>query len=220
MSAEIDRDQWVHGEVQRLAAEFAGRVEPATVERYVREALAALDRAPVRAHLPVLVHRFARERLLALAQAEGWRPKTRPVVLFVCVQNAGRSQMAAALTQHLSGGQVEVRSAGSAPAAELHPAVVAVMREIGIELAEAFPKPLTPEVARAADVVVSMGCGDTCPVYPGQRHETWEIDDPAGQGLERVRAIRDALRDRVEQLLHRLGVPVANPLAPRGSGGG
>jgi protein-tyrosine-phosphatase len=208
MSAEIDREQWVHSTVQRLAAEFAAYLDMATVERYVREALGALDRAPVRAHLPVLVHRFARERLLALAQAEGLRPKPRPVVLFVCVQNAGRSQMAAALTQQLGRGQVEVRSAGSAPAAELHPAVVAAMREIGIDLAEAFPKPLTAEVARAADVVVSMGCGDSCPVYPGQRHEVWEIDDPAGQPLERVRAIRDALRVRVEQLLRSLGVAV------------
>jgi arsenate reductase len=206
MSAEIHREQWVQTEVARLAAEFAGLIEPATVERYVREALAALDRAPVRAHLPVLVHRFARERLQALAEAEGLRPKTRPVVLFVCVHNAGRSQMAAALTQHLSGGQVEVRSAGSAPADAIPPTVVSAMQEIGIDLAEAFPKPLTAEVTRAADVVVTMGCGDSCPVYPGQRHEVWEIDDPADQPLERVRAIRDALRARVEQLLRSLGV--------------
>jgi protein-tyrosine-phosphatase len=130
----------------------------------------------------------------------------RPTVLYVCVHNAGRSQMAAALTEHLSGGRVLVRSAGSAPAEQINPAVVEVMRELGLDLARAFPKLLTDEAVRAADVVVTMGCGDACPLYPSKRYEDWVVDDPAGQPPERVRAIRDDIRGRVERLLADLGV--------------
>ena len=130
----------------------------------------------------------------------------RPAVLYVCVHNAGRSQMAAALTEHLSGGRVSVWSAGSAPADQINPAVVEVMREMGLDLAREFPKPLTDEAVRAADVVVTMGCGDACPLYPGKRYEDWAVDDPAGQPPERVRAIRDDIRARVERLLAELGV--------------
>jgi arsenate reductase len=130
----------------------------------------------------------------------------RPTVLYVCVHNAGRSQMAAALTEHLSGGRVLVRSAGSAPAEQINPAVVEVMRELGQDLAREFPKPLTDEAVRAADVVVTMGCGDACPLYPGKRYEDWVVDDPAGQPPDRVRAIRDDIRGRVERLLADLGV--------------
>ena len=130
----------------------------------------------------------------------------RPAVLYVCVHNAGRSQMAAALTEHLSGGKVLVRSAGSAPADQINPAVVEGMREMGLDLTREFPKPLTDEAVRAADVVVTMGCGDACPLYPGKRYEDWAVDDPAGQPPERVRAIRDDIRARVERLLAELGV--------------
>jgi len=130
----------------------------------------------------------------------------RPTVLYVCVHNAGRSQMAAVLTEHLSGGRVLVRSAGSAPAEQINPAVVEVMWELGLDLARAFPKPLTDEAVRAADVVVTMGCGDACPLYPGKRYEDWVVDDPAGQPPDRVRAIRDDIRGRVERLLTDLGV--------------
>lgn len=129
----------------------------------------------------------------------------RPSVLFVCVHNAGRSQMAAAYLEHLSGGAVEVRSAGSAPAEVVNPAVVEVMAEDGIDLAGAHPKLLTDEAVRESDVVVTMGCGDACPVYPGKRYEDWELADPAGQGAAAVRPIRDEIRARVEALIASLG---------------
>ncbi|WP_346767724.1 arsenate reductase ArsC [Knoellia koreensis] len=133
-------------------------------------------------------------------------PSDRPSVLFVCVHNAGRSQMAAAYLEHLSGGAVEVRSAGSQPAHQLNPAVVAAMAEVGLDLAAARPKVLTAEAVQASDVVVTMGCGDACPIYPGKRYEDWVLDDPAGQGVEAVRPIRDEIRRRVEVLLGELGV--------------
>ena len=135
----------------------------------------------------------------------------RPSVLFVCVHNAGRSQMAAAFLTHLSGGAVEVRSAGSQPAAQVNPAAVAAMAELGIDIAAEQPKVLTDQAVRASDVVVTMGCGDTCPYYPGLRYEDWELEDPAGQGLEGVRPIRDEIRTRVERLL---SVLVPSPAGP------
>ena len=132
----------------------------------------------------------------------------KPQVLFVCVQNAGRSQMAAAFAAHLGKGRVDVRSAGSAPAKGIHPEVFAVMDEVGIDLRAAFPKPLTAEFVRASDAVVTMGCGDTCPIFPGKRYEDWDVADPAGRPLAAVRLIRDDLRRRVARLLTSLGVPV------------
>ena len=126
----------------------------------------------------------------------------RPLdVLFVCVHNAGRSQMAAALLAHRGGDRVRVRSAGSEPADQVNPAVVVVMRELGLELAGETPKPLEDEAVREADVVVTMGCGDACPVYPGKRYEDWELEDPSGKDLDTVRRIRDEIDGRVEQLL-------------------
>ena len=134
----------------------------------------------------------------------GGNVSERPSVLFVCVHNAGRSQMAAAYLTHLSDGRVDVRSAGSAPASEVNPAVIEVMLEEGIDLREHRPKLLTPEMVQECDVVVTMGCGDACPVYPGKRYEDWPLEDPAGHGPEHVRPIRDAIRTRVEALLSRL----------------
>ncbi|MEV0646431.1 arsenate reductase ArsC [Phytomonospora sp. NPDC050363] len=127
-----------------------------------------------------------------------------PEVLFVCVHNAGRSQMAAALLDHHAAGRVTVRSAGSAPADTINPAVVTAMEELGLDLSKEFPKPLTDEAVRASDVVITMGCGDACPIYPGKRYLNWELDDPAGQGLEAVRSIRDDIDRRVEKLLTEL----------------
>ena len=124
-----------------------------------------------------------------------------PEVLFVCVHNAGRSQMAAALTAHLSGGRVLVRSVGSQPASEINPAVVAAMREIGLDLSGEYPKPLTDDAVRASDAVITMGCGDACPFYPGKRYVEWDVADPAGQPIERVREIRDEIRGQVEALI-------------------
>ncbi len=134
----------------------------------------------------------------------------RPSVLFVCVHNAGRSQMAAAYTSRLSGGQVEVRSAGSAPADSINPAVAAAMLEDGIDISAEKPKILTSEAVQASDVVITMGCGDACPFFPGTRYLDWALDDPAGQGVEAIRPIRDEIKRRVRQLLDELGVdPVA-----------
>ncbi len=127
-----------------------------------------------------------------------------PEVLFMCVHNAGRSQMAAALLQHHAAGRVLVRSAGSAPAAEVNPAVVAAMAEVGIDISQEVPKPLTDEAARTADVVVTMGCGDACPVYPGKRYLDWVLEDPAGKSLEEVRPIREEIDRRVRGLLSEL----------------
>lgn len=128
----------------------------------------------------------------------------RPSVLFVCVHNAGRSQMAAAYLMHLGDGRIEVRSAGSAPADQVNPAAVAAMAEEGIDMSAETPKVLTTEAVRDSDVVITMGCGDTCPVFPGKRYEDWILDDPAGQGVEAVRPIRDDIRRRVEQLIDEL----------------
>jgi len=127
-----------------------------------------------------------------------------PEVLFVCVHNAGRSQMAAALLDHHANGRVRVRSAGSAPGERINPAVVAAMGELGIDLSKEFPKPLTDESVRAADAVITMGCGDACPIYPGKRYEDWELQDPAGQPVEVVRRIRDDIDARVRRLLAEL----------------
>ena len=130
--------------------------------------------------------------------------KEQPEVLFVCVHNAGRSQMAAGLVKLRSGGRIHVRSAGSAPADEINPAVVVAMEELGVDMAEEFPKPLTDEVVRAADAVITMGCGDVCPIYPGKRYEDWVLDDPAGKDVETVRRIRDVLDQRVQKLIAEL----------------
>jgi arsenate reductase len=127
-----------------------------------------------------------------------------PEVLFVCVHNAGRSQMAAALLEHRAAGSVEVRSAGSDPADEINPVAVEAMAELGIDISRQLPKPLRDDAVRAADAVITMGCGDACPIYPGKRYEDWEIPDPAGQDLETVRAIRDEIDGRVRALLDQL----------------
>jgi arsenate reductase len=139
-----------------------------------------------------------------IAHEEGRSVTDAPEVLFVCVHNAGRSQMAAALLDHLSGGRIHVRSAGSTPANEINPAVVEAMGEIGLDLSREFPKPLTTEAVEAADVVVTMGCGDACPVYPGKRYLDWELPDPSGRPVGEVRAIRDQIDARVRQLLSEL----------------
>ncbi|MEU4572310.1 arsenate reductase ArsC [Nonomuraea sp. ATR24] len=127
-----------------------------------------------------------------------------PSVLFVCVHNAGRSQMAAGWLTHLAGDRIEVRSAGSAPAEQLNPVAVEAMAEAGIDIRAARPRILTADTVRASDVVITMGCGDACPVFPGKRYEDWQLDDPAGQGIEAVRAIRDEIRTRVEKLVGEL----------------
>ncbi|WP_228717252.1 arsenate reductase ArsC [Allosaccharopolyspora coralli] len=160
--------------------------------------------ARVHTYLATLATRLAHERLTATAKNQGDLVSAAPEVLFVCVHNAGRSQMAAALLAHRAQGTVTVRSAGSAPAETINPAVVTAMDEIGLDLTEEFPKPLTYESVEAADVVITMGCGDACPVFPGKRYLDWHLDDPAGQPLKTVRVIRDDIDTRVQQLLTEL----------------
>jgi arsenate reductase len=196
-----------HVDTEDLVRQFRGTFGRETIERIAAESFAKLmERATIYTHVPLLATRFTRERLQALAHAEGLVKKAQPEILFVCVHNAGRSQMAARLAAHLSGGQVHVRSAGSAPSGQVEQNVVAAMAEMGLNLSEAFPKPLTDEVVRAADVVITMGCGDACPLYPGKRYLDWEVADPAGQPLTSVRRIREDLRARVRTLLLELGV--------------
>ena len=207
----IDLQQQLHRTVDRLSREFHGMFGRETVERFTLETFEKLNAsATVTAFLPLFADRFTRDRLRALAQADKLIEKDRPEVLFVCVHNAGRSQMAALLTTHLSEGRVNVRSAGSDPADRVNPLVVEAMAELGLDMSKEFPKPLTDEVVRAADAVITMGCGDSCPIYPGKRYEDWELSDPAeAESLDQVRAIREEIGGRVERLLADLGVTLS-----------
>ena len=188
----------------RLADEFEGVFSKETIARYMAESQDLLGEARINVFVPVLAHRFARERLKALAQAEGKLTKEQPEVLFVCTHNAGRSQMAAGLVKLRSEGRIHVRSAGSTPANEINPAAVDAMDEVGVDMSEEFPKPLTDEVVRAADVVITMGCGDACPIFPGKRYEDWDLEDPDGKDLQTVRRIRDDIDARVQALVSEL----------------
>ncbi len=196
--------QHVEKAAEALQDEFAGTFSRETIARFIAESVDLLGESKINVFVPVLAHRFARERLKALGQAEGLITKEQPEVLFVCVHNAGRSQMAAGLVALRSEGRIHVRSAGSDPGEDINPAVIEAMDELGVDLGEEFPKPLTDEVVRAADVVITMGCGDACPIYPGKKYEDWVLDDPEGQSLEAVRRIRDELDGRVQKLIAEL----------------
>src|ERR671918_2956897 len=202
----ITRGHLVKG-LENLRDEFAGIFSAETIERFMAESMYALKDSRLKYFVPLFVHRFARERLRALGQVEGKITKEVPEVLFVCVQNAGRSQMAAALLDHFAEGRVHVRSAGREPADRINPNVVIAMSERGIDIGKEFPKPMTAEVVRAADAVITMGCGDACPIYAGKRYEDWEVDDPAEADLDGVRRIRDDIAERVQRLLNEI-VPV------------
>jgi len=191
--------------VDDLAYRFDGIHDRPTVAAAVEQARIRLEAtATIPDFLPVLVARFAREQLTAAAQAEGRIATTMPELLFVCVHNAGRSQLAAALAHQLSNGKVHVRSAGSDPTGQINPLVVQVLAERGITLTEAYPKPLTNDVVRAADVIITMGCGDTCPVFPGRSYLDWDIPDPDGADLNTVRDIRDQIQAHITALLRDL----------------
>ncbi len=185
-----------------LAFRFAGTFSPETVLEYVRESYGLLSqRSRVTRYLPSLTARFAADRLEALASADGLAHGAIPDVLFVCVQNAGRSQMASAILRSLAGGRVRVLTAGSDPAGSINPLVIAALDEIGVSAGGEYPKPLTVEVIRASDYVITMGCGDACPIYPGRRYVDWDLPDPAGLTMEGVRAVRDDIDGRVRGLL-------------------
>ncbi|MEP7738945.1 arsenate reductase ArsC [Nocardioides sp. 31GB23] len=206
--APADRRRALEAAAARLASEFTGTFNTQTVERLLHSSeheLAAT--ATVQTYVPLLAERFARQRLQALARTEGRVDDGRPVVLFLCVHNAGRSQMALGLLRELAGNRVIGWSGGSLPAGGLNGVVVEAMAERDIDISEEFPKPWTDEVVRAADVVVTMGCGEACPVLPGKRYEEWALGDPDGQELDQVRSVRDEIEQRVRRLLHELGVP-------------
>ncbi len=190
----------------RLQLEFDGKFNTETIERFITDSQTRLEhRAKFNTWLPVLIERFSRDRLQALAKLE-LGDTERPAVLFLCVHNAGRSQMAAGFLRHLAGDAVDVFSGGSDPGNEVNAAAIEAMREVGIDISDEFPKPWADEIARAADVIVTMGCGDACPVFPGKRYEDWDLDDPAGQSVEFVRGVRDDIRRRVEALVASLQI--------------
>ena len=193
---------------RHLAREFDGVFGEETIELFLATSYDQFaDRAKFNHFLPLMAERFARQRLEALAKVEGKATDGLPVVLFLCVHNAGRSQMALGWFQRLAGGRAVAWSGGSEPGLEVNPVAVEAMAEVGIDITEEFPKPWTDEIVRAADVVVTMGCGDACPVYPGRRYVDWVLDDPAGLGVEQVRPVRDEIERRVRRLLAELKVP-------------
>jgi protein-tyrosine-phosphatase len=191
----------------RLARDFDETFNVETIERFLHSSYDQFaGRATVANFLPLLAERFARQRLQALAKVEGLSHDGKPTVLFLCTHNAGRSQMAMGFFTHHAGDNAVAWSGGSEPGNELNAAAIAAMRERGIDISGEYPKPWTDEVVRAADAVITMGCGDACPVFPGKRYEEWSLDDPAGLDVAAVRPIRDEIERRVLTLLDQLGV--------------
>jgi arsenate reductase (thioredoxin) len=193
-----------------LKGEFAGIFAMETIELFLQTSYDQFaDRAKFTNFLPLMAERFARQRLTALARVEGKHDDGVPIVLFLCVHNAGRSQIALGWFNRLAGDRAVGWSGGSEPGMEINPSAVEAMHEVGINIEKEFPKPWTDEIVRAADVVVTMGCGDACPIYPGKRYEDWELDDPEGLDVASVRPIRDEIGRRVRELLASLEVVVA-----------
>lgn len=194
----------------RLESEFDGVYGTETIERFLHSSYDQFaGRASIPNFLPLLAERFARQRLRALAKVEGKHHDGKPTVLFLCTHNAGRSQMAMGFFTQMAGEAAVAWSGGSEPGNEVNPAAVAAMAERGIDISREYPKPWTDEIVRAADVIITMGCGDACPVFPGLRYEEWKLDDPAGRGVDDVRPIRDEIERRVRGLLIELNVPVS-----------
>jgi protein-tyrosine-phosphatase len=191
----------------RLADDFHDIFGTETIERFLYSSYDQFaNRATIIKFLPLMAERFARQRLTALAKVEGLHHDGKPIVLFLCTHNAGRSQMALGFFQALAGDAAAAWSGGSEPGNELNASVVTAMAERGIDISHEFPKPWTDETVRAADVVITMGCGDACPIFPGKRYEDWELDDPAGLDPTAVRPIRDEIERRVRQLLAEVGL--------------
>jgi arsenate reductase len=199
----------LHVAATDLQRDFSEMFGVETIERFLvscYDELAA--RATLPRFLPLFAERFARQRLNALARLEGKIRDAKPTVLFLCTHNAGRSQMARGFFTHLAGARAVAWSGGSEPGSEINPAAAEAMAEVGIDITEEFPKPWTDEIVAAADVVITMGCGDACPIYPEKHYEDWTLPDPAGQSLDAVRPIRDDIEKRVRRLLGDLGVPI------------
>ena len=204
----IDQRLALKTAASRLQTEFADMFGVETIERFLHSSYDQFaSRATISNFLPLLAERFARQRLRALAKVEGKALDGKPTVLFLCTHNAGRSQMAMGFFTHLAGDGAVAWSGGSEPGQEVNPAAVAVMAERGIDISHEYPKPWTDEIVQAADVVITMGCGDACPVFPGRRYEEWVLPDPAGQDVDAVRPICDDIEQRVRRLLVELQVP-------------
>ena len=204
----IDQQLALRTAATNLEREFDGTFGTETIDRFLHSSYDEFaGRALVLNYLPLLAERFARQRLRALAKVEGKHISGVPVVLFLCTHNAGRSQMALGFFQHLAGNRAIAWSGGSEPATTINPTAIAAMRERRIDISGEYPKPWTDEVVRAADVVVTMGCGDACPVFPGRRYEDWVLDDPAGLDVDDVRPIRDEIERRIRRLLAELEIP-------------
>ncbi|MFA5608233.1 MAG: arsenate reductase ArsC [Leucobacter sp.] len=205
----VDQQLALRTAATRLQAEFADAFGVETIQRFLESSYDQFaGRATIPNFLPLLAERFARQRLSALARVEGTASDGKPTVLFLCTHNAGRSQMALGFFAHHAGDNAVAWSGGSEPGDEVNPAAIAAMREVGIDITGEFPKPWTDEILAAADVVITMGCGDACPVYPGKRYENWDLPDPAGQDVDAVRPIRDMIDTKVRALLTELDVPI------------
>jgi protein-tyrosine-phosphatase len=210
---EISLDQQValRTAAANLREQFSAIFGIETIERFLTSSYDQFaGKATIANFLPLLAERFARQRLQALARVEGQVADGKPVVLFLCTHNAGRSQMALGFFQHYAGDNAVAWSGGSEPGNQVNPAAVAAMEEVGIDISGEYPKPWSDEIVRAADVVVTMGCGDACPVFPGKQYQEWELTDPAGLDVGSVRPIRDDIEQRVRTLLKELDVPVAS----------
>ena len=206
----LDQQLALKASASRLAEEFSTVFNTETIERFLHSSFEEFaDRSTISNFLPLLAERFARQRLQALARVEGHVVDSKPVVLFLCVQNAGRSQMALGFFAHHAGDRATAWSGGSEPGTEVSAVAIAAMAEKGIDISTEFPKPWTDEVVQAADAVITMGCGDACPIFPGKKYEEWTLEDPAGQDIATVRLIRDEIERRVLRLLQELGVPQA-----------
>ena len=206
-SLSIDQQYALKLAATTLHEAFAGVFSTETIGLYLETSYDQFaDRAKFTNFLPLMAERFARQRLRALAKVEGHAVDGTPIVLFLCVHNAGRSQMALGWFNHLAGDRAVAWSGGCEPGSEINPAAIEAMAEVGIDITAEFPKPWTDEIIRAADVVITMGCGDACPLYPGKRYEDWELDDPSGLDVVAVRPVRDEIRSRVETLLESLDV--------------
>lgn len=206
-SLALDEKYALRQATARLEDDFRQFFGTETIERFL---VSSFDQfaasAKIRKFLPLIAERFARQRLEAVARLEGHRNDGKSVVLFLCTHNAGRSQMALGYFTHLAGDLAIAWSGGSEPGTEINPAAIAAMAEVGIDITGEYPKPWTDEIVQAADVVITMGCGDACPVFPGKRYENWDLPDPAGQGVDAVRPIRDQIEQRIQRLLSDLGV--------------
>ena len=203
----LDQRAALRAAAARLHEHFGSEYSAEMIWEYLYRSYGELaEHAATVAWLPLLAERFARVRMHALARVQGRDQATVPIVLFVCVQNTGRSQIAMGWFRHYADTRAIAWSAGSHPGAELNPAAVEAMAEVGVDISAAFPKPWTEELVGAANIVVTMGCGDECPIYPDTRYESWPVDDPAGMDVTHIRPIRDDIERRVLALLDEMGI--------------